>query len=535
MPCLNRKSQIAHRKSFLVACLFAWASLSASFASDPPAPSPTPKHGAEPAKEKAASKPSKEKAESGNLSEIAIKTHHSVEIMGERIDYTATAGRIVLHDAQDKPTAAIFYIAYTRDAIKDLTKRPITFAFNGGPGSSSVWLHLGLLGPRRVHLKEDGTPYPPPYRLVDNQYSLLDVSDLVFIDPVSTGFSRAAKPDEAKQFHGVEGDIRSVADFIRLYTTRNLRWDSPKFIIGESYGTTRAAGLSGELHNHLLMNVNGIILVSTVLNFETLSFAPGNDLPYILYLPTYTAAAWYHHKLPPDLQDLSLDEVMRQSKDFAQKDYNDALLRGDALTPDQRHAIAKQLARFTGLPQRYIERANLRVSLSRFAARLLRGRDLVIGRYDARYTGYIRDALAGHMEYDPSYDAVASVFASTFNDYVRRELHYKSNLPYEILTNVGPWDWGRPMGYLNVADVLADSLTRDPFLRVEIASGRYDLATPWFSVRYTLDHMRLNPALRKNITLDTYNAGHMMYLNTPDLKKLRANISRFIRQAAGQD
>jgi carboxypeptidase C (cathepsin A) len=469
------------------------------------------------------------------MTEIAVKTHHSVEIMGEQIDYTATAGRIVLHDAQDKPTAAIFYIAYTRDRINDLTKRPITFAFNGGPGSSSVWLHLGLLGPRRVHLKEDGTPYPPPYRLVDNQYSLLDVSDLVFIDPVSTGFSRAAKPEEARQFHGVEGDIRSVADFIRLYTTRNLRWDSPKFIIGESYGTTRAAGLSGELHNHLLMNVNGIILVSTVLNFETISFASGNDLPYILYLPTYTAVAWYHHKLPPDLQDLSLDEVIRQSKNFAQKDYNDALLRGDALTPDQRHAIAKQLARFTGLPQRYIERASLRVPLSRFAARLLRDQNRVIGRYDGRYTGYIRDALAGHMEYDPSYDAVASVFASTFNDYVRRELNYKSNLPYEILTNVGPWDWGRPMGYLNVADVLADSLTRDPFLRVDIASGRYDLATPWFSVRYTLDHLRLNPALRKNITLDTYNAGHMMYLNTPDLKKLRANISRFIRQASGQN
>jgi carboxypeptidase C (cathepsin A) len=322
-----------------------------------------------------------------------------------------------------------------------------------------------------------------------------------------------------------------VASFIRLYTTRNTRWGSPKFIIGESYGTTRAAGLTGELREHQRMNVNGIMLVSTVLNFETISFARGNDLAYVLYLPTYTAAAWYHKKLPPDLQRLSLSEAMAKAEDFATRDYNHALLLGAALPPEAHRATIKQLARLTGLSEDFIDRANLRVSMSRFAAELLRAENRVIGRFDARYKGYVRDRLAGGMEYDPTLEAVAGVFASTFNDYVRAELNYKSDLPYEILTGID-WDWGEQNRYLNVAETLADSLTRNPFLRVHVSVGDYDLATPWSAVRYTFDHLQVDPDLAKNITLDTYTAGHMMYLNLADLKKQKADLARFIRDAA---
>jgi len=487
----------------------------------------------EPAKpaEKPAVEPGKEAAKPAEPKEELIKSQHTVTINGQKLDYTAVAGTILLRDNEDKPTAAIFYIAYTKDGVPDLGRRPITFSFNGGPGSSSVWLHLGLLGPRRVLLKEDGSSLPPPYQLVDNEFSLLDETYLVFIDPVSTGFSRAVKPDDAKKFHGVESDLRSVAGFIRLYTTRNTRWGSPKFIIGESYGTTRAAGLTGELRERQRMNVNGIMLVSTVLNFETISFARGNDLAYVLYLPSYTAAAWYHQKLPPDLQRLSLAEVIAKAENFAAGDYNHALLLGTALPAETRRATVKELARLTGLSEEFIDRANLRVAMNRFAAELLRAENRVIGRFDARFKGYVRDRLAGNMEYDPTTEAVASVFASTFNHYVRAELNYKSDLPYEILSSLD-WDWGEQNRFLNVAETLADSLTRNPYLRVHVSIGDYDLATPWLAVRYTFNHLQMDPDLAKNVTLDTYTAGHMMYLNLPDLKKQKADLARFIRDAA---
>ncbi len=487
---------------------------------------------AEPAKpaEKAAPEHEKEKAKPGELKEEQVKTQHSVTINGQKLNYTATAGTILLRDNEDKPTATIFYIAYTKDDVRDLTRRPVTFAFNGGPGSSSVWLHLGMLGPRRVLLNEDGTPLPPPYKLVDNEFSLLDDSDLVFIDPVSTGFSRAVKPDEAKKFHSVDSDLSSVASFIRLYTTRNTRWGSPKFVIGESYGTTRAAALTGELRDHQRMNINGVMLVSTVLNFETISFAHGNDLPYVLYLPSYTAAAWYHKRLPADLQQLPVAEAMAKAETFADGDYNHALLLGAALPPETRRAVVKELARWTGLSEDYIDRANLRVPLGRFAEELLRAQNRVIGRFDARYQGYVRDRLSGSMEYDPTLEAVAGVFAATFNNYVRTELNYKSDLPYEILASI-QWDWGEQNRYLDVADTLADSVTRNPFLHVHVSSGFYDLATPWAAVRYTFNHLRLDPDLAKNITIDTYTSGHMTYLNLPDLKKEKADLAHFIREA----
>jgi carboxypeptidase C (cathepsin A) len=281
------------------------------------------------------------------------------------------------------------------------------------------------------------------------------------------------------------------------------------------------------------MNVNGIMLVSTILNFETLQFASGNDLPYVLYLPSYSAAAWYHKKLPDDLQHLSLADVLSRVETFASGDYNRALLLGGALPADSRKEIVHQLARFTGLPESYVDRADLRVSLSRFAEELLRDEGRVVGRFDSRYKGYVRDRLSGRMEYDPSAEAVFGAFNSTFNQYVRTELKFESDLFYELLTGaVNPWNWGEQNAYVNVADTLADSLTRNPFLKVHVSSGFFDLATPYFATRYTFNHLDIDPTLVKNVTMDDYTAGHMMYLNLPDLRKQKSDLARFIRSAS---
>jgi carboxypeptidase C (cathepsin A) len=477
--------------------------------------------------------PAKEapKDKSKEPEEKLIETKHSLSINGQAINYAASAGTILLRNEEDKPTASIFYIAYIRENPESLATRPITFSFNGGPGSSSVWMHLGLLGPRRVHLTEEGGALPPPYRLEDNDQTLLDDTDLVFIDPVSTGYSRAIPTSEARKFHGLREDAQSVAEFIRLYVTRQKRWSSPKFIIGESYGTTRAAALSGELSQRLNLNVNGIMLVSTVLNFETIDFSQGNDLPYVLYLPSYAATAWHHKKLAPDLQKMPLPDLVAQAEAFAAGPYNAALFGGSSLPAAQRAKVIEQYARFTGLSTNYLDRANLRVPLTRFASELLAGESRVIGRYDGRMTGYVRDRLGGHTEQDPSFEGVSSAFASVFNDYVRTELRYETDLNYEVLASVGPWNWEQSNGYVDVASTLATAMTRNPFLKVHVSSGYYDLATPIFATRYTFDHLNIDPTLLGNITLDNYNAGHMMYLNLPDLKKSKADLSKFIRSA----
>lgn len=502
--------------------------LAAALAVASHAQQPTPPPPAKPAEAKPAEAKPEEKKKEGEAAKKS-ETKHSIAIGGKKIDYTATAGTIELKDEQDKATASIFFIAYTKDGKSEAAKRPLTFSFNGGPGSSSVWLHMGLLGPRRVRLADDGSALPPPYSLVDNEWSLLDETDLVFIDPVSTGFSRAAKPEDTKKFHGVQGDVSSVAEFIRLYVTKNERWASPKFIIGESYGTTRAAALSGELANRHRMNVNGIMLVSAVLNFQTIRFADGNDLPYVLFFPSYTATAWQHKKLPPDLQQLDLKTVLAQSEAFAQGEFSQALFQGAALPADKRKAAVQQTARLTGLSAKFVERANLRISLPQFAAELLRAEGKVVGRFDGRYTGLIRDPLAPFAEHDPSSTAIMSAYASTFNHYIRTELKYEEDRAYEILGNVGRWEWNAENGYLNVAETLAASITENPFLKVHVSNGIFDLATPYFASRYTFNHMQLPRKLQKNIIQDDYTAGHMMYLNLPDLKKQKADLAKFIR------
>jgi carboxypeptidase C (cathepsin A) len=478
--------------------------------------------------------PAKPKDEPKEPKDNLSKTEGSVTINGVAISYTATAGTLVLKNEKDeKPRASFFFVAYTRKDATNLSQRPVTFSFNGGPGSSSVWMHLGLLGPKRVFLKDDGSLPPPPFHLVNNDFSLLDETDLVFIDPVSTGYSRPAQGEDARQFHGVETDIESVGEFIRLYTTRYERWNSPKFLIGESYGTTRAAGLAGHLENRYGMYLNGIMLISSVLHFQTISFNPGNDLPYILYLPTETATAWYHKKLPPDLQG-DRAKALAESERFALGDYASALLQGAALPPAQRQHIVQTLARLTGVSEDYVDRANLRLNSSQYSKELLRDQRRIVGRYDSRLLGEDRNAVGDSPEYDPSFSAALGPFTATLNDYVRRDLKFDSDLPYEILNGrMGSWDFdGYKNRYLDVADTLREAMTHNPYLKVFIASGVYDMATPYLATKYTADHMELPVELRTNLSTGQYSAGHMLYLDAKVLVQLKADLAGFIRAAA---
>jgi carboxypeptidase C (cathepsin A) len=479
----------------------------------------------EPKKEAATGKDKEPKDE---LSE----TTNTVSINGVEVKYKATAGTIVIKDEEGKPHVSFFFIAYTSLDHTNLSERPLTFSFNGGPGSASVWLHLGVLGPRRVYLKDDGGMPPPPFKLVNNDQSLLDQTDLVFIDPVSTGFTRALPGEDLSKYHGVEEDLQSVGDFIRLYTTRNNRWLSPKFLIGESYGTTRAAGLAGYLEDRYGLYVNGIALVSAVLDFSTISFSPGNDLPYIFFLPTYTATAWYHKKLAADLQ-ADQKKALSEAEKFALGPYTLALTQGADLPAAERASIVKELARLTGLSEDYIDRANLRVHAFQFFKELLRKERLTVGRYDSRMTGEDRNSVGESPEYDPSYTAVLGPFAATFNDYVRRELKFESDLPYEVLTGkVQPWNFSQARNrYLDIAEDLREAMTHNPYLKVFVANGHYDLATPYLATRYTFDHIGLPPDLRSNVSMGYYEAGHMMYLNTPSRLALKADLAHFIQSS----
>jgi carboxypeptidase C (cathepsin A) len=489
----------------------------------------------QPAPEKPAEKPAeKSKEEKKPPEEKIVQTKHSLKIGGQEIKYTATAGTILLKLEDGTPKASIFYVAYTKDDISDASQRPLTFSFNGGPGSSSVWLHLGLFGPRRVQMGDAGTLLPPPYKLVDNDVSLLDISDLVFIDPVSTGYSRAVPGETPQQFHGVTPDVESVADFIRLYTTRNKRWSSPKFLAGESYGTTRAAGLSGYLQQRYGMYLNGIVLISAILNFETAEFDAGNDLPYILYLPTYTAIAWYHKKLPSDLQSGDVQKAVEESRKFAVGEYADALMAGDALPAPRRAEITQKLARLSGLSPDYIDRTNLRIEIQRFTKELLRSERRTIGRIDARFTGIDRDAAGERPEFDPSIAAIIGPYSGMLNDYVRNDLKFDSDLPYEVLTGrVRPWNYAPYENrYVNVGETLRGAMTQNPFLHVFVAKGYYDLATPFFAADYTFDHLGLDPTLRSHLSGAYYEAGHMMYVHPLSLHKLKADIAQFIKSSA---
>ncbi|MEX2541847.1 MAG: peptidase S10 [Trueperaceae bacterium] len=476
-------------------------------------------------------------------------TRHHVRVGGAHVPYTATAGTLVLREETlgqgeradlsegARARAEVFVVSYTRDDAADPGKRPVTFCFNGGPGSSSVWLHLGMLGPRRVTLDAEGFPVALDGELRDNEHSLLDVSDLVFIDPVSTGFSRALKGEKPKEFHGFTRDIASVGEVIRLWCSRNGRWPSPKYLAGESYGTTRAAGLAGHLQQRHGLYLSGLMLISSVLDFATLQFGPGNDLPPLLFLPTYTATAHYHKRLDEELQALPLRALLDRVEEFARERYAPALLRGASLPVADRSRVARELARFTGLSEGFVEANDLRVPISRFVKELLRDQRKTVGRLDSRYLGSDRDAGGESFEYDPAYSAIQGPYTAALNHYLRSELGYTNDLPYEILANLYQ-DWSYKEfenRYVNVAETLRKAMSMNPRLRVHVANGFYDLATPYFASEYTIDHLALEPDLRRNLSTSYYEAGHMMYVQERSLARIKEALAAFVQpEVAGQ-
>ncbi len=462
-----------------------------------------------------------------------VTTHHTLTTPEGDIAYTATAGRIVLHEEvhEDdvfkgwKPRAELFVAAYTRDDADPLT-RPVTFAFNGGPGSSSVWLHLGLLGPRRVVMGDAGALQPPPYGLADNAESLLRSSDLVFIDPVSTGYSRILQGGKPADYHGFQRDLESVGEIIRLWTSRNGRWLSPKFLAGESYGTVRASALAGHLQQRYGLFFSGLMLISSVIDMATIRFTEGNDLPPALFLPTYAAIAHYHGLLG----DRPLAAVLADAEALAQREYPYALARGARLPADERSSAVRRVAAVTGLSEEYIERAGLRIEHQRFFRELLRPRGLVVGRLDGRFTGWEHDDSGEHPSHDPSNVAIHGPYAGGLNHYVRQELGYTSDLPYEVLTSrVQPWSYADFEGrHVSVAHTLAEAMRHNPHLRVYVACGYYDAATPYFAAEHAIAHLALPEELRANISLHYYEAGHMMYVHEPSRLQQSQHLADFV-------
>ena len=465
--------------------------------------------------------------------EPPVITKHTARVGGRTLNYTVTTGFMPIKNPTSGDTEArIFYMAYTLDGVSDPKSRPLMFSFNGGPGSASVWLHLGALGPRRVKMLDDGMMPPPPYEMIDNDQGWIDQTDMVFIDPVGTGYSRATKPEFASKFFGVNGDIESVGEFIRLYLGRSERWASPLFLVGESYGTTRAAGLS----NHLFergIGLNGIILISTVMNFQSIRFADNNDLPLVLIFPSYTATSWYHKRLPAELQRKPLRDVLKESEEFAASVYAPALMRIDRLSSTEKQSLLDRFASLTGLSRTFVEQNNFRVDLGEFNKELLRDQRRTTGRLDSRFIGFDKDSAGENVEFDPSMSAIRTPYTAAFNDYVRRDLNYKSDVEYYILGGgiTTPWNWNTSNGYADTSQALSSAMRKNPYMKVFVACGYYDMATPYFAAEYSVSAMNLDPQLRQNFSFGYYEAGHMMYIEKNSLKKLKDDVSGFMQTA----
>ncbi len=497
--------------------------------STPASQAKTPEQPAAPETKPEAGKDSAE--EHYEMAEVApIVTRHQVTVDGKVLRYTATTGRLPIKRGDGKIEAEMFFVAYTLEG-QDAARRPLTFCFNGGPGSATVWLHMGAVGPKQVVLEPNGFMPAAPYTITDNPNTLLDRSDLVFVDAIATGFSRAANAETTKKFLGVKGDIEAFGEFVRLYVTRYDRWPSPLFILGESYGTTRAAGIAAHLAGRGI-SFNGITLLSTAMDFGTLEGTKNNDTPYFLLVPTFTMIAAYHKRLAPDLmQDLA--KTRQEVEHWATTDYAAALLKGDGLAPEERQKIIDAYARYTGLDKKLIDNANLRIDVQQFTHNLLLDQKLRVGRLDGRFTGVDPEGLLDQHFYDPTSAAILPPYTAVFNNYVRTELGYKVDMPYKVFAWDEPafqkWDWGEAdKGFPNTAPGLRAALVENPYLRVLVMEGYYDLATPYLAANYSIDHLNLGPDYRKKVSFTTYEAGHMVYIDSASHAKMKKDLVEFM-------
>ncbi len=462
-----------------------------------------------------------------------VTKDHDALLAGQAVKYRTTAGLMPIRNAKGEIEGRIFFTSYRRTDVPVGAKRPVTFVFNGGPGSASVWLHLGLVGPKRPKMgSSEGFMPPPPYELVPNDDSLLPESDIVTIDPVGTGYSRAekaeaGKPENGPRFWSVDGDISSVGEFIRSYLSTENRWLSPVFVMGESYGGIRGSGLANWLHGHGV-GLNGLILVSPYIGTVVQDGGKGNDVPYAFNLPTFAASAWYHKKLPADMQRKPVGQVYDEAMAFAYDEYLPALSRGDNLPSDRRKSLVAKLHRLTGLSETYLEDSNLRVNDFQWFKELRRRDRYTVGRYDARFVGIDRVWNNDTPDDDPSYTQVGPVFTSTVNDYLPNDLGYKTTNRYYILGE-GTGRWSYPSGILDESEALRTALTNNPYTKVMVAMGYYDLACPMGTVDQILDKMELDPRLKGNVVRHRYAAGHMIYLDDACRKQLHTDIAAFVK------
>ncbi len=477
-----------------------------------------------------------EKSDQPDIEEKSVSKQYRGVFGGREVAYTATAATVSVGSGDDRK-AAFFYVSYTEDGA-DPSSRPMVFAFNGGPGSSTVWLHLGLLGPKRVELDEEGFAFRTPGRLVDNEHSALDVADVVLIDAVGTGWSTASPRDKEKEYHHFSRDIEAFIEFIVTYLNRHGRWSSPKYLAGESYGTTRGAAIANQLFAKQGVELNGLILISVALNFQTIAgekttgvFHPGNDLPFPLHLPTYAATAWYHGRLGKEQQARPLRELLDEVEEFSLGEYSTALMLGDRLEPDVRERVLDRLVEYTGLDRSYLDTYDLRIHIMRFCKELLRTERRTVGRLDSRFKGIDRFPDGDVLENDPSGDQMMGQFTSALNDLLRNELGYENESFYKSLSMEvnETWDYEEFKGrYVNTSESLRDLLARSPRTRVLVANGYYDLATPHLATEHTFEHMGLDPSVRGNVRMEYYEAGHMMYVHRPSLEAMAGHLREFI-------
>jgi carboxypeptidase C (cathepsin A) len=482
------------------------------------------------AAEKEKEQDSKKPAETGEDIPEPVVRSHRIKIGSRAVSYTTTCGLMPIRNDKGELVARLFFTAYSLNQPVATATRPLTFAFNGGPGSASVWLHMGGLAPKRVKMLDDGAMPRPPFQLVDNEYTWLDATDIVFLDPVDTGYSRATSEEHAKAAKSKDGDLESVAEFIRMYLTRYSRWTSPLFLAGESYGTFRAAGLSGLLIEKGIA-FNGIILISSILNMQTARFTMGNDLPYSLFFPTYAATAWYHKRLAVDLQAKELRAFLDEVEEWVEQVYVPSLSLGDRISPEELDKVVAGIARYTGLSREFVRQTDIRINIQQFAKELLRSQRKTVGRLDGRFTGFDQSGVTDVPDYDPSLSAIRPPFTTVLNQYIRTDLGYETDVEYHILRGLD-WTYGDASnGYADTSDALRSAFAKNPYMHLFVASGYYDMATPYYATYYTLSHSNISADVWGNVETREYPTGHMVYIDSTALQNLRDDVVAFIEHA----